>query len=110
VNALTPLPAPFFAAEKERILRLAAKLRLPAIYEGRGFVEAGGLMSYGPNRRDMYRRAAAQVDRILRGAKPAEIPVEQATTIEFVLNEKTAKSLGVTFSQPILNRADEVIK
>jgi putative ABC transport system substrate-binding protein len=109
VNALVPLPSPFLRAERERVLRLAAKLRIPAIYEDRSFVEAGGLMSYGADGRDTYLRVATQVDRILRGAKPAEIPVEQATKIEFVLNEKTAKSLGVTFSQPMLNRADEVI-
>lgn len=110
VNALVPVASPLFRAEKERLVRLAAKLRLPAMFEDRSFVEAGGLMSYGPDRRDMFRRVAAQVDRILRGAKPAEIPVEQATKIELVLNEKTAKALGVTFSQPMLNRADEVIK
>jgi putative ABC transport system substrate-binding protein len=110
VNALAPLPSPFLRAEKERVLRLAAKLRLPAIYEDRSFVEAGGLMSYGGDRRDSFRRVAALVDRILKGAKPAETPVEQATKIELVLNEKTAKALGVTFPQQVLNRADEVIK
>ena len=110
VNALAPLASPFFNAEKERILRLAARLRLPAIYSGRIFVEAGGLMHYGPDTRDVLRRLAAHVDRILRGARPAEIPVEQATRIEFVVNEKAAKALGVTFSPQVLSRADEVIK
>jgi putative ABC transport system substrate-binding protein len=110
VNALVPLASPFFNAEKERVVGLAARLRLPAIYPGRVFVEAGGLMYYGPDARDVLRRLAAHVDRILRGASPAEIPVEQATRIEFVLNEKTAKALGITFSSRLLNRADEVIK
>ncbi|HEU4369026.1 MAG TPA: ABC transporter substrate binding protein [Methylomirabilota bacterium] len=88
----------------------AAKVRVPAMYESRAFVEAGGLMSYGADRGAGYRRVAAQVDRILRGARPAELPVEQATRIEFVVNEKTAKALGITLSPQVLSRADEVIR
>jgi putative ABC transport system substrate-binding protein len=110
VNALVPVSAPLFRGEKERILRLAAKLWLPAMYEDRNFVEAGGLMSSSPDCRDLFRRVAAQVDRIMKGAKPADIPVEQATRIEAVVNNKTAKALDVAFSPQVLSRADEVMK
>jgi putative ABC transport system substrate-binding protein len=109
-GALVPVSGPYFRAEKERLVRLASRLRIPGLYEDRSFVEAGGLMSYGPDRRDMFRRIAAQVDQILKGAKPAEVPVEQVTRIEFVVSDKSAKALGLTFSPQVLSRADEVIR
>jgi putative ABC transport system substrate-binding protein len=93
-----------------RIVDLAATHRLPAIYVRRVYVEGGGLMSYGPSLPDLYRRAAAYVDKILKGAKPAELPVEQPMKFELVLNLKTAKALGFTFPPAILFQADEVIR
>ena len=84
--------------------------RLPAIYNARDHVEAGGLMSYGPNFPELYRRAADFVDRILRGAKPGDIPVEQPTKFDFVINQTTPKALGLTVSPSLLARADEVIE
>jgi putative ABC transport system substrate-binding protein len=93
-----------------RIVNFAAKHRLPAIYDDREFVEDGGLMSYGSDLADLYRRAAIYVDKILKGAKPADLPVEQPTKFEFVINLKTAKQIGVTIPQSVLYRADKVIK
>jgi putative ABC transport system substrate-binding protein len=89
---------------------LTFKTRLPAMFYRREFVEAGGLMSFGTNYPAMYRRAAAYVDKILRGAKPADLPVEQPTKFEFVVNLKTAKALRLTIPQTLLGRADEVIE
>ena len=95
---------------QRRIVDLAAKRRLPAIYHLSEFVDSGGLMSYGPNLGDMYRRAAYFVDRILKGAKPADLPVEQPTKFELVINFKTAKALGLTIPPLVLMRAEKVIK
>ena len=89
---------------------LAAKHRLPAIYQRREFVEAGGLMAYGPRDADLFRRAAVYVDKILKGAKPADLPVEQPMRLELVINLKTAKALGLTIPPSVLARADEVIQ
>jgi len=100
---------PFFA-ERKRIVELAVKYRLPAIYVQKEFVDEGGLMSYGADFDDLYRRAAFYVDKILKGAKPADLPVQQATKFEFVINLKAAKQIGLTLSPEFLSRANKVIK
>jgi len=99
-----------FLVHLTRITRLAAKTRLPTLYGQRGYVDAGGLASYGPSAIESFRRAATYVDRILKGAKPADLPVEQPTKFEFVINLKTAKALGLTIPPSVLQRADEVIQ
>jgi len=99
----------FFTARKP-IVELAGKYRLPAIYPQDEFVEAGGLMSYGADYDDLYRRAAVYVDKILKGAKPADLPVQQATKFEFVINLKAAKQIGLTIPGRVLERANQVIK
>ena len=99
-----------FFAERTRIAELAAQSRLPSIYLQRQFAEAGGLMAYGPSNRDSLRRAATYVDRILKGAKPGDLPIEQPTKFELVINLKTAKALGLTIPPSLLGRADEVIQ
>jgi putative ABC transport system substrate-binding protein len=109
-GALTVLPANVFLREHRRIVELAAKHRLPAIYTSRDFVDAGGLMSYGANQRDSFRRAASYVDKILKGAKPGDLPVEQPTKFELVINLKTAKALGLAIPRRVLADADEVIQ
>jgi putative ABC transport system substrate-binding protein len=93
-----------------RIVDLSAKHRLPAIYSSRDFVEAGGLMAYGVSDPEMYRRATTYVDKIFKGAKPGDLPLEQPTTFEFVINLKTAKSLGLTIPPLLLLRADQIIQ
>jgi putative ABC transport system substrate-binding protein len=95
---------------QKRIVGFASKSRLPAVYPYREAVEAGGLMYYGADLADSYRRVAYYVDRILKGAKPADLPVEQPTKFELVINLKTAKQIGVTIPQSLLYRADKVIK
>jgi putative ABC transport system substrate-binding protein len=109
-HALFVLPDPLTFLEAQRIAGLAAKQRLPTMFGFKEFVTAGGLMSYGTPQTDLYRRAAAHVDKILRGAKPADVPVEQATRFEFVINLKTAKALGLTIPPSLLARADQVIE
>jgi ABC-type uncharacterized transport system substrate-binding protein len=95
---------------RDLITMLAARHRLPAVYSWRYFVTAGGLISYGPDPIEMYRRAAAYVDRILKGEKPADLPVQAPTKYELVINLKTAKSLGIEMPASVLARADEVIE
>jgi putative tryptophan/tyrosine transport system substrate-binding protein len=109
-DAVTVLAGPVIGEHPARLVALAAQSRLPAMYLGRGFVEAGSLMSYGTSNRDMGRRAASYVDRILKGAKPAELPVEQPTKFELIINLKTAKALGITMPPSLLLLADEVIQ
>jgi putative ABC transport system substrate-binding protein len=106
---MTTVSRPFFA-ERKRIVELAGKYRLPAMYFQKEFVDEGGLMSYGADFVDLYRRAAVYVDKILKGAKPADLPVQQATKFEFVINLKAAKQIGLTISPDILARANRVIK
>ncbi len=108
-GALLVLPHPFAFVHAGRIADLAARGRLPAVYPFRESVEAGGLMAYAANAPDMFRRAATYVDKILKGAKPADLPVEQPTRFELVINLKTAKALGLTIPPSLLLRADEVI-
>jgi ABC-type uncharacterized transport system substrate-binding protein len=104
------LSQPFSTEHRTQILQLAVKSRLPAMYERSDFVEAGGLMSYGVNLADLYRRGAIYVDKILKGTKPADLPVEQPTKFEFIINLKTAKQIGVRIPQSVLYRADKVIR
>ena len=99
-----------FFVERKRIVELAGKYRLPAIYPQKEYVDEGGLMSYGEDVTDQYRRAAVYVDKILKGAKPADLPVQQATKFEFVINLKTAKQIGLTIPPNVLARANRVIK
>ena len=110
VDAIMMPASPSFFAERKRIVELAGKYRLPAIYPQKEFVDAGGLMSYGTDVTHLYRRAAVYVDKILKGAKPADLPVEQATKFEFVINLKAAKQIGLTIPNRVLERANRVIK
>ncbi len=96
--------------QQRQVLDFAAKNRLPAMYPTSEFVEAGGLMSYAPNNADLWRRAADFVDKILKGTKPGDIPVEQPTKFEFIVNLKSAKQIGVTVPPNVLARADRVLK
>ena len=110
VGAIMTGTGRLFFSERKRIVELAVKYRLPAIYPQKEFVDEGGLMSYGVDYYDLYRRAAVYVDKILKGAKPAELPVQQATKFEFVINLKAAKQIGLTLSPEFLSRANKVIK
>jgi putative tryptophan/tyrosine transport system substrate-binding protein len=98
------------SSNQEQIAELAARNRLPAVYVQGSFVTSGGLMSYGPDRTERYRRAAVFVDKILKGTKPADLPVEQPTKFEFIINLKVAKQIGLTIPPNVLARADKVIK
>jgi putative ABC transport system substrate-binding protein len=109
-NALLVTPNPFFADRRQQIINFAARNKLPAIYGSATFVDDGGLMSYGHNPQDTWRRAAGYVDKILKGAKPADLPVERPTKFELVINLKTAKQIGLTIPASVLARADRVIK
>jgi ABC-type uncharacterized transport system substrate-binding protein len=109
-NGLMGLPDPFTNAHRDLIVGLAARYRLPAIYIQRAFVTAGGLISYGVDVTDLFRRAAPYVDRILKGAKPADLPVQQPTKFELAINLKAAKALGLDVPSSLLALADEVIE
>ena len=109
-GALTVVTSSMFFNERSRLVGLAAKNRLPAAYGGREFVAAGGLIGYGLNTSDLFRHAATYVDKILKGAKPGDLPVEQPTKFELVINLKTAKALGLTIPPSLLQRADQVIE
>jgi putative tryptophan/tyrosine transport system substrate-binding protein len=110
VNAIMTIPTRPFFAERKRIVELAGKHRLPAIYPQKEFVDEGGLMSYGVDYTDLYRRVAVYVDKILKGAKPADLPVQQATKFDFVINLNAAKQIGVTIPPDLLARANKIVK
>ena len=110
VGAIMTLTGPRIFAARKRIVELAGKYRLPAIYFQKEFVDEGGLMSYGVDYADLFQRAAVYVDKILKGAKPADLPVHQATKFEFVINLKAAKQIGLTIPVRVLERADQVMK
>jgi putative ABC transport system substrate-binding protein len=110
VDALIVLPDPMILGQRHRIVAWAAQRRLPVMYFTREFVEAGGLMTYGPDLADRHRHAATYVDKILKGATPAELPVERPDTFELVVNLKTAQELGLTIPPTLLFQADEVIR
>jgi len=110
VGAIVPSPNPLFFDERKRIVELARKYRFPAIYSQSEYVDEGGLMSYGADYADLYRRAAVYVDKILKGAKPGDLPVQQATKFEFVINLKAAKQIGLTIPVRVLERANQIIK
>ena len=99
-----------FFSERKRLVELAAKYKVPTVYPWREPVDTGGLLAYGPNLPDLVRRAAVYVDRILKGAKPGDLPIEQPTKFELIINLKTAKALGLTIPSSLLARADEVIQ
>jgi len=109
-DAFIVMPSPMLFGEHQRIVELAAKNRLAGMYQAREFVDAGGLIAYGANLDDLFRQAATYVDKILRGAKPAELPVERPTKFELVINLKTARALGLTINRDILLIADDVIE
>jgi ABC-type uncharacterized transport system substrate-binding protein len=110
VNAIMTITGPRFFAERKRIVELTGKHRLPAIYFQKEFVDQGGLMSYGADYDDLFRRAAVYVDKILKGAKPADLPVQQATKFEFIINLQAAKQIGLTIPPELLARANQVKK
>ena len=110
VGAIMTTVSRSFFTERKRIVELAIQHRLPAIYPEKGFVEEGGLMSYGQDYPDLYRKAAIYVDKILKGAKPADLPVQQAAKFEFVINLKAAKQIGLTIPVDLLQRANRVIQ
>jgi putative ABC transport system substrate-binding protein len=109
-DAFIVLPSPMLFGEHRRIVELAASKRLPGMYQAREFADAGGLMSYGANLDDLFRRSATYVDKILKGAKPADLPVERPTKFELVINLKAARAVGLTINRDILLVADEVIE
>jgi ABC-type uncharacterized transport system substrate-binding protein len=109
-EAINVMASPILFAYRKELVDLSAKHRLPGMYENKEFVEAGGLLSYGANLDDLYRRAGTYVDKILKGAKPADLPVEQPTKFEFAINLKAAKQIGLTIPPNVLARADSVIK
>jgi putative ABC transport system substrate-binding protein len=109
-GALVSLGSPVFSRARARLVALAAQHRLPAMFRNRADVEAGGLMAYGPNFSDIWRRAAVYADKLLKGANPADLPVEQRMTFELVINLKTAQALGLTIPPALLFQADEVLR
>ncbi|HEX5620084.1 MAG TPA: ABC transporter substrate binding protein, partial [Solirubrobacteraceae bacterium] len=108
-GALFVVPSGAIAARLAELIAFTTRQRLPSIYPSRTFAEAGGLMSYGYEREELARRAAAQLDRVLRGAKPADLPVEQPTRYELIINTRIARTLGLTLAPTLLARADHVI-
>jgi putative tryptophan/tyrosine transport system substrate-binding protein len=105
-----PASGPLMSINAKRIAAFALKSRLPSVYDSRAAIDAGGLLYYGADLIDNYRRAATSVDKILKGAKPADLPVQQPTKFELVINQKTAKQIGLTIPQRVLARADRIIR
>jgi putative ABC transport system substrate-binding protein len=110
VQALYVMESGFFQVHRTMLLKLASNARIPVMYGEREFVDAGALMSYGPNVGDLFRRSAGYVDKILKGSKPSDLPIEQPTQFELVVNLKTARALGIAIPQSILLQADELIR
>jgi ABC-type uncharacterized transport system substrate-binding protein len=110
IGGLLHADTPLFITHRARLVDAVAGSRLPAIHPSRGYVEAGGLMSYGPNVADLWGRAATYVDKILKGAKPGDLPVEQPTTFELVINNRTAKAIGLTIPRSLASRADQIVE
>jgi putative ABC transport system substrate-binding protein len=110
MDALLVQTTAFFITHRKRIVELAARSRVPAVYGEREFVDAGGLMFYGAGLGDMYRDAAVYVDKILKGAKPADLPIEQPSKLELVINLKAARALGITIPPSVLARADRIVE
>jgi putative ABC transport system substrate-binding protein len=110
VDAVTVVEDPMIQSQSLRVVEATLREKVPAVFSLPSYVVAGGLMSYAPNRADLWRRAAQLTDKILRGAKPGDLPVEQPSTFELVINLKTAKALGLTIPQALLLRADQVIQ
>jgi putative tryptophan/tyrosine transport system substrate-binding protein len=109
-HALLPLGDPLINSHRKQIVDFAAKNRLPAMYHRMEFVDAGGLMAYGPSYNDLFFRAATYVDKILKGTKPSELPIEQPTKFELIMNLKAAKQIGLTIPPNVLARADRVVR
>jgi putative ABC transport system substrate-binding protein len=109
-EALITLRSPVIVTHRSRVIELAARHRLPAMYDDREFVEAGGFIAYGANLDDLYRRAATYVDKVLKGTRPADLPIERATKFELLINLKTARVLGLTIPPALLLRADRVLE
>ena len=107
---IVPVGNPIAVTNRDQVASLAQRSRLPSVYGAREFVDVGGLMSYGPSTTDLFRRSAIFVDKILKGAKPADLAVEQPTKFDFVINLRTAKALGLTIPPSLLRRADDVIR
>jgi putative tryptophan/tyrosine transport system substrate-binding protein len=110
IDGVLYVDTPLFVTHRARLLEAVAGSRLPAIYPSRQEVEAGGLMSYGPKWEDMWKRAAAYVDKILKGAKPGDLPVEEPVTFELVINNRTAKAIGLTIPPSLVLRADQIVE
>jgi len=110
IDGVLHADTPLFVTHRARLVDGVAESRLPAIYPARVYVEAGGLLSYGPNLPDLWRRAAAYVDKILKGAKPGDLPVEQPTTFELVINNRTAKAIGLKIAPSLVLRADQIVE
>jgi putative ABC transport system substrate-binding protein len=110
IDAVVIVNSPFIYQERARIIELASKYKVPAMYGAAEYVEGGGLLSYAPSYPEMFRHAATYVDKILKGANPADLPIEQPTVVELQVNLKTAKALGLSIPQSLLLRADKVIQ
>jgi putative ABC transport system substrate-binding protein len=109
-QALLVIGNPYLVSQRRRLAQIALKMRLPSAYTYREHAEAGGLIAYAPNYHDLFRRAAGYVDRVLKGTKPGDLPIEQATKFDLIINLKTAKALGLTIPPSLLLRADQVIE